>query len=337
MQAGGLVTLTWRAIAGSDVAAWAELLAAAEAVDRSGEHYSADDLAEELADQSLDVAADTIAAFDGDRMVAYVVVRAKTALADGVHRMHGAYQVYPEGCVHPDFRRRGIGTELIRRSVARAAQLHALRAPRLAAELVMYANDRNPGVRALAEAAGLRPVRWWHEMERDFTDLGDPAPVPEGLRLAAWEPAIDEQLRVAHNETFAGHWGSFERDSAYWRHWVSGSRAFRPAVSLLLWDGDQIAGYQLVYEFEADTAATGVREAWIGQVGTRPPWRGRGVASTLLTHVLATCRAHGYQRAALSVDTGNATGALGIYERAGFVVTERATSYLRPLHGSADA
>jgi len=337
MQAGGLVTLTWRAIAGSDLAAWAELLAAAEAVDRSSEHYSADDLTEAIADPSLDVAADTIAAFDGERMVAYGVVRAKTVPADGVHLMDGVYQVHPEGCVHPDFRRRGIGTELIRRSVARGARLHVLRAPRLTAELMMYVNDRNPGVRALTEAMGMRPVRSWHEMERDLTDLGDPAPVPRGLRLAAWEPAVDEQLRVAANETFAGNWGSFERGSANWRHWVSGSRAFRPAVSLLLWDGDQIASYQLVYEFEADTAATGVREAWIGQVGTRPPWRGRGVASALLTHVLAACRAHGYQRAALSVDTGNSTGASGIYERAGFVVTERVTSCVRPLYDIADA
>jgi mycothiol synthase len=329
MQAGGLVTLTWRAIGGSDVAAWAELLAAAEAVDRSGEHYSASDLAEELADPSL-VAADTIAVFDGERMVAYGVIRAKVAPA-GSYRMNGVYRMHVEGCVHPGFRRRGIGTELMRRSAARGAQMHALHGPRLAGELVMYSNDRNSGVRALAESVGMLPVRWWYEMDRDLTDLGEPVPVPEGLRLAAWERAIDEQLRAAHNETFAGNWGSFERDSAYWRQWVSGSRAFRPGVSLLLWDGDQIAGYQLVYEFDADTAATGAREAWIGMVGTRPPWRGRGVASTLLTHVLAACRAHGYQRAALIVDTGNSTGALGIYERAGFAVTERATSYVRPL------
>jgi mycothiol synthase len=328
MRAGGLVTLAWRAIAGSDVTAWAELLAAAETVDRTGEHYSASDLTEELADPSLDVTADTFAAFVGERMIAYGVVRAKAAQPDGVHRVHA------EGCVHPDFRRRGLGTELMRRLAARGAQL---RAPQLAAELVVYANDRNVGLRALMESVGLRPVRYWYEMDRDLTELGEPAPVPPGLRLATWEPAIDERLRIAHNETFAGQWGSVERDSAFWRHWFSGSRAFRPAVSLLLWDGDQIAGYQLVYEFEADTAATGVREAWICQVGTRPPWRGRGVASTLLTHVLAACRAQGYQRAALNVDTGNPTGALGIYERAGFVVTGRATSYVRPLYGSAHA
>lgn len=331
MRIGGLATLTWRAIAGSDVVAWAGLLAAAEAVDRSGEHYSAEDLAEELTDPMLDPAADTIGAFDGERMVAYGVVRDKAVPAGAVHRMKGVYRVHAEGCVHPDFRRRGIGTELIGRMAARGAQLRALRAPGQVAELAVCANDRVPGVQALTESVGMRPVRWWCEMSRDLTDVDEPVSVPVGLRLAAWEPAIDEQLRVAHNETFAGNWGSIEYDPAYWRHWVSGSRAFRPATSLLLWDGDQIAGYQLVYEFEPDTAATGVREAWIGQVGTRPPWRGRGVASILLTHLLAACRAHGYRRASLSVDTGNPTGALGLYQRAGFVVTDRVTSYVCPL------
>ena len=338
MQAAGLLALTWRAIAGSDVDAWARLLAAAEAADGLGEHYSAEDLTEELADPSLDPAADTIAAFDGERMVGYALVRTRLTAADQAAGPDGpgeVYVVHAEGCVHPDFRRRGLGAELIERAAARGSRLRAQRAPGLPARLVVYANERTSGVPQLMRSAGLRPVRWWYEMDRDLDgELGAlvaARPVPDGLRLAGWQPAVDERLRLAHNEAFAGHWGSAERDPACWRQWVSGSRAFRPADSLLLWDGDQIAGYVLVYEYEADTAATGVREAWIGEVGTRPPWRGRGVASTLLIPALATCRAHGYDRCALSVDTGNASGALGIYERAGFVVTERATSYSRPL------
>lgn len=325
MQAGGVVSLTWRPIAEDDVRAWARLLAAAADVDRTGEHYNAEDLAEELADPSLDAAQDTIAIWDGDRLVGYGMVRGTAALAANVYRVHA------DGCVHPDYRRRGIGRMILDGAAERAAELHAQHAPALPAELIVYANERIPGLRALVESTGMRPVRWWYEMDRDLTVPVQVAPAPEGLRVASYDGEFDERLRLAHNEAFSGHWGSAERDPAFWRQWVSGSRAFRPAVSRLLWDGDQIAGYVLVYEYEADTAATGVREAWIGQVGTRPPWRGRGVASTLLTHALAACRAEGFERSSLSVDTDNATGALGIYQRAGFVITERATSFGRPL------
>jgi mycothiol synthase len=318
----GVTTLTWRPIAGSDVAAWASLLAAAEAVDQTGEHYDADDLAEELADPALDPAVDTVAVFAGDRMVAYGAVRGWATPDGQVQRVHA------EGCVHPEFRRQGIGRDVLARTAARAAER---RQPGRPAELIVYVHDGNAGQRALVEAAGMRPVRWWYEMDRDLAGPVDAVPVPSGLRLAAYDPASDEQLRHAHNEAFAGHWGSVPRDEPSWRQWFTGSRGFRPAESCTLWSDGEIAGYVLVYEFEADTAATGIREAWIGQVGTRPPWRGRGIASALLSHVLRTCREHGYDRVSLSVDSANATGALGLYQRVGFVITQSATSFSCPL------
>jgi mycothiol synthase len=326
MTAGVAPTaLTWRPITGEDVEAWAELLRAAEAVDHTGENYDADDLTEELADASIDYRHDSIAVFDGDRMVGYGIVRGKPALGGTV------FQVQTEGQVHPGYRRRGIGRMILDGAFERASEMHAERGNGLPCQVVVYANDRITGVRALAEAAGMTAMRWWFEMDRDLSEPVEVRPVPDGYRITGFDPASDEQLRVAHNEAFAGHWGSVERDPEFWRQWVSGSRAFRPEVSRLLWEGAEIAAYLLVYEYDADTVATGVREAWIGQVGTRPPWRGRGLASTLMTHVLAACREAGYQRASLSVDTGNATGALGIYERAGFVTCERATSYARSI------
>ena len=41
-------------------------------------------------------------------------------------------------------------------------------------------------------------------------------------------------------------------------------------------NGDGPGGYTLVYEHDADTAATGVREAYFGQIGVLPAARGRG-------------------------------------------------------------
>jgi ribosomal protein S18 acetylase RimI-like enzyme len=47
----------------------------------------------------------------------------------------------------------------------------------------------------------------------------------------------------------------------------------------------------------------------------------------LLLHILAACREQGFAAAALDVDSENPTGALGIYERAGFRVVRRFTEY----------
>jgi ribosomal protein S18 acetylase RimI-like enzyme len=172
MQSMG-VQLSWRPIMVEDAAAWAALLAAVKAVDGTGEHYSVEDLLEELADPNLDIARETVAAFDGDRMVAYGLVRG-AGVSRGMNRMH------TEGCVHPE-----------------------------------------------------------------------------------------------------------------------------------------VAGYLLSYEYEADSAGNGVREAWVGQLDTRRSWRAYGDA--------------GYERAGLGVDSGNPSGALSLYERIGFVVNQHWTTYARPL------
>ena len=318
------VRLSWRPIAADDVATWQELRAAAEAVDATGEYFDADDLREELADPGLDAERDTMAAFAGPRMVAY-------GLVHGLITVRGVYQVQAEGCVHPAYRRTGLGREVLRRSAQRAAELHNERHPDLPGELMVYLHDGNAGAAALATAQGMRPVRYWYDMQRDLAQPLPPVRMPDGMRLVSYQAPMDEALRQARNEAFADHWGSVERDQASWRQWFTGSRSFRPAVSFALLDGEEIAGLLLSYEFEANNSATGVREAWIGQVGTRPRWRGRGVASALLGTALAEFVEAGYQRAALQVDTGNPTGALGLYERAGFVALQRWTTHIRPL------
>ena len=62
-------------------------------------------------------------------------------------------------------------------------------------------------------------------------------------------------------------------------------------------------------------------------VGTLPAHRGRGLATGLLAEVLRRASDAGYVSASLNVDTANPTGALGIYERAGFRQLYRQDSY----------
>lgn len=52
-------------------------------------------------------------------------------------------------------------------------------------------------------------------------------------------------------------------------------------------DGDEVAAYLLSYLYAADVEATGIREAWVGQLGTRARWRRRGLGTLLLAAALA--------------------------------------------------
>ncbi len=302
-----------------DAGLWAELLSACEEVDRVGEHYDEADCAEELTAPDLDLAADSLLVLDGGRPVAAAMMPLRTG---------GFRRVVVDGAVHPAYRGRGLGTALLDRARRRAAQRDAV--------VALWVDDALPDAVALASGSGLTPVRWWAELRRDLAQPVRPVPLPDGLRMVGLGPVYDadrwdEPLRIAHNAAFVDHWGSTALSAQEWRHHETGSRNFRPEVSVAACtpSGD-VAGYVLAMEFTAETARTGIRELHVATVGTVREWRGRGVAGALLARVLAAGAAAGYARSSLTVDADNPTGALGVYGRAGFAAHRRRTTWTGP-------
>jgi ribosomal protein S18 acetylase RimI-like enzyme len=69
----------------------------------------------------------------------------------------------------------------------------------------------------------------------------------------------------------------------------------------------------------------------LDSVFVRRPWRRRGLAAALVGRSLALLRDRGMTSAWLGVDADNPTGALGVYERAGFEVHLRSSAYHKPM------
>ncbi|MGV9773262.1 GNAT family N-acetyltransferase [Streptosporangium sp. NPDC003464] len=315
----------WAPLTRDDAGSWAELLAEVERADRVGENYGAGDLADDLDNPLLDLAEGTLAAWDGDRMVAFGVTACRPT-ADPVHKMT------LWGAVHPAYRRRGLGGHLLDWAVRTTPVLHGRRFPGRPLELHLHAFDSNEGAAALAVRKGMTPARWFYGMSRDLGVAPPAAVLPGGLEIVTCRGDLQEAAREVYNASFADHWGSTPHTPESWRRAVVGVRAFRPESSFLVRDrsGGSVA-VLLTYYYEADTEATGVREAWIQIIGTLREWRGKGVAGALLAHALAEFRAQGYAKAGLGVDADNPTGALGVYTRAGFEVEQRTTTYTLPI------
>ncbi len=318
--------LVFRPMTAADAPAVAALLAAAERVDETGEHYSLEDVVDDLANPMVEVGRDWLVVEREGRVVASSQLMPRAA-ADG------ALSVGIDGVVHPDERRRGTGSALFGRLLERAGEHVRERGADLRPVVTTTAPSDLPGFAAMVEARGLRPHRYSFGMASDLRgdpatgSAGEPA-LPEGYALHTWEGADHAELLRAHNRAFVDLPGWTPWDAEMWRTWVSEHRALRPAYSLLArTSAGEVAAYVQSAEYDAVLEATGLRESYVAKVGVVPEHRRRGLASILLRTVMHRYREAGYDRAALDVDSENPTGALGIYEAAGFSVEHRWTTW----------
>ncbi|MFI6485373.1 GNAT family N-acetyltransferase [Nonomuraea sp. NPDC050663] len=317
------MSLTWSPLTKDDAQALAVLSAEIEAADRAGENYSAEDLAEFLDNPLLELDEGTLALRDGERILGYVHLIARQT-AEQAHWM------FIGGDIHPDFRRRGYGRRLLDWAVERAPGLSERRYPGVPLELHAGSFEKNRGEQVLLEQVGFKPVRWFYDMEQELKAEVAAVPVPEGIEIVAWRPELSLGALAVRNAAFVDHWGSVPQTEETWTYFVGG-RSFAPESSFLALDGDDVVGILLTAHYEADTAATGVKEAYIHLIGTLREWRGKGVAGSMIAHALAAFQGQGFGKAALNVDADSPSGAPGIYERAGFRTYRRNTAYVLAL------
>ena len=104
-----------------------------------------------------------------------------------------------------------------------------------------------------------------------------------------------------------------------------------PTLWLIAWEGSEIAGGVINAIFAHENEAMGYRRGWLESVFTRRAWRRRGLAQALIARSLLLLRERGMTSAGLGVDAANPSGALGLYETAGFAVHERFVAWRKPM------
>jgi mycothiol synthase len=321
MSGGGV--FSWRPIEPGDAANWSALLAAIQAADQDWEFFTEQDLLEEFDDPHHDFAHGSTSIHDDGTMVGYGVLLTRDS-ADPVHEMRF------KGGIHPACRRRGLGGQLLDWAEATAVTLHRERFPDRPLSLSGACVAGNAGAVALYAAHGYHPVRRFYAMVRDLTADLPEIPAPPGIKIVGFTPERSEDARLVRNEAFRDHWGSTETSAEGWAQFM-GSNAFRPAFSFLAYDEGEPVGLVIGHEYDAFAAATGAKDLYIALLGTRRSGRKRGIGSALLSRALTEARAAGFTSASLGVDADSLTGALGLYERAGFTVEHTSITQTKEL------
>ena len=211
------------------------------------------------------------------------------------------------GIVHRERRGRGLGSELVDRSEER---LRALGVGRVHA--VTLAPDAAAG--PLLTGRGYREVRRFWEMTIELGNDPPPEPLlPEGLRIESFSSELARAFHGALEEAFAEHWEyQPEPFEEWWERQVA-----RPDHDPSLWfvvrTGEDVAAAT-----RNDPERSG--GGWIGALGVRADWRGRGLAKALLLRSFREFHQRGQRRVGLGVDAENTTGATKLYESVGMVV-----------------
>jgi mycothiol synthase len=207
------------------------------------------------------------------------------------------------GGVRPSSWGRGLGARLLE-----------LMESRLAEEGVQRIHSWTVAGDARAEelfgSRGYREVRRFWEMR---IELADEIPEPS-VPVELFVESEAESFHAALEESFSDHW---EHEPESFDRWWTRQRKranFDPSLWFVIKDGDEIAG---VARNEARPP-----EGWVGALGVRAEWRGRGFGRALLLHSFHEFRRRGMTRAALGVDAANATGATYLYESVGMRAAE---------------
>jgi mycothiol synthase len=303
--------------------AWASLQASIAQADGTDEVFTADELLEEIDDPFTDFGSGSLAVYDGETMIGYSVLTTRES-AEPAHDMRQA------GGVHPDCRGRGIGSALLDWSERAAIPLHASRYPGQPLWLSGSCLDTNGSAIDLFSTRGYKQVRWFNLMQKDLSLAVASQLLPDGIEVAGLSPERSTDALLVRNEAFRDHWGSTETSPESWEHLTS-SRVTRPQYSFLAYEAGEPLAMVMTQEYEAINDATGERELHLALVATKRAARGRGIASALITTALPGARADGFTTATLSVDADSPTGAVRLYERLGFAVTETWVSHRKEL------
>ena len=283
--------LSSRVLTDDDAQAVYDVAAAQEQADIGKTEIELADIISDWGRPSWDIATHTIGVFDGARMVGYGEIT-------GHDRGDAA--------VHPDYRRRGIGTAIAGWMQQTVRDLGG----------TGYGSpvpEGSPGDRLL-EKLGYR-VRW-HSWVLDLPEGKEiqDRPLPEGYALRAAEPEDYPKVHDVIEDAFL-EWSERDRQSyADFEASVIGRPGFEPWCLRVVTD----AGGEIVGTAWVIMSPDPVMEAYVQALAVRQDQRHRGLAQALLVDAFARERTHGALRSSLSTDSR--TGALGLYQKVGMEV-----------------
>jgi mycothiol synthase len=219
--------------------------------------------------------------------------------------------------VHPDTRGQGLSSWLLACGEERAlvASARSMRIGALA---------ENDAARRLFAARGYREARHYFTMRIELDDDLEQPVWPDGIGVGTFRSEDARAVHAALNEAFAEEWGWHALPFEEWREHRLEAPHTDVSLWFIAWEGDDVAGVA-----RCEDARDG--GGWVGAIGVRKPWRGRGIGRALLLHAFCEFRRRGDPHVGLGVDAENPSGATRLYESVGMRVIKEDVIFEKSL------
>jgi len=229
-----------------------------------------------------------------------------------------------ELCVHPLYRRRGLGRALVLAAIA-AAEHHDPQG-----RLRLWAHGDHPSANALALSLGLTRARVLWQMRRSLYAPVDAPELPDGVVLREFRPGLDDEAWLALNARAFVHlpdqggWTARDLHARLAEPWFDAAGfiiAERVADKAMLgfhWTkvhGGHVGLPDPTRHGSADHDHDPIGEVYV--LGVDPAAQGLRLGAALTLAGLRYLRGRGLDQVMLYVDQTN-TSAIRLYERLGF-------------------
>ncbi len=306
----------------------ADLVNYIDSVERVDETTSPDELRQWFTSPSIDAQNNIRAWEDADgRLVAFALV---ATLAPTETSVDGRMPFY----IHPDVAQSGLSDEVIAWGESRLRDHGA----RFGVPCILYSGalESNKSRREALERNGFTIARYFFVMHRPLDEPIEEPQLPEGFTLSnvAEHTEIDGWVDM-HNLSFIDHW-SFHPLTAERRAHFLKDPQYKPEGGLLAIAPDgTFASYADCYIDVGHNERAGKSEGWIGTLGTRRGYRKMGLGRAMLLAGLHWLKSQGLNTGVLDVDAENPTGALRLYESAGFRTVKTEVVYSKDVKSNA--
>jgi len=227
--------------------------------------------------------------------------------------------------VVPQFRKRGIGRELVRKAI------ESLRERAMeTAQAVM--RDDALACKHIFESIDFKLVRIFSTMRRPLDTVPSNIGENTDATIRTMRAGLDEikLIRKLDNEAFSDHFNFRPMTLEEWKHWCKDPDFDREGVFFALVKEEPV-GHVGTWIDSKFVKFKGIKRGVIATIGVLKPHRRKGIGTSLILRGMDYLKSRGMTEVELGVDDLNETEAIKLYEKVGFKVVRKLLAYERTI------